>query len=385
MLSLGLSSADMKLFETSLITGYNLKIVVQILDLNHRYISDVSTMLIDGQVNYTYSDVLTDSTAATPATNTSASMTLLDPDNLVGFDTSSPSDNALYADRMIRIVYCVYSDLLPKWVDVPIFCGPVVKVSRDDVILSVECQGKESLVSEPTLAWTAKTFKKGSKGTTAIRDLMSTKAGETKFDFPEFSYTLGRDYVMAGETIMWTLAREMAGTTRQLFYDGRGVLRLRETSTRPVSTFDENHVTSVPRLDYDHSGIRNGVRVIGSVNTLRAYRYLPTSNPSSPTSLGRNGVKRYMMILIEDSTLTTQSTVNAAAQKVIDAQDTVNVGFEFDCLPMPHLEPGDVFRLSTPTTSIVLRNREGSIPLRAGTQSMGSIKKLSINRARLRK
>jgi hypothetical protein len=385
MISLGLSAADQAKFELSLITGYNLKIVVQILDLNHKYVSDVSDKLVDGQVNYSYVDVITGADNPMPATTTDASLNLLDPDNLVGFDTASPSDNALYADRMIKIVYSVYSDLLPRWVDCPIFCGPVVKVARDDALLSVDCQGKESLVSEPMVAWAAKTFKKGSKGVTAIRDLMASRGGETKFDLPEFGYTLGRDYIMAGESIVWTLAREMAGTTRQLFYDGRGVLRLRETSTRPIYNITENHITSTPKFDYDHSSIRNGVRVIGSINTLRAYRYLPTTNPSSPTALGRNGVKRHLMILVEDSTLTTQSAVNAAAQKLIDQQLETIVGFDFGCFPVPHLEPGDIIRLSISTTSIALRLREFSIPLRAGAQSMGSIKKLSINRARLRK
>lgn len=377
MISLGLSSADLKLFHQSLISGYSLRVVVQILDLGHRYISDVSTQLVDGQVNYSY----------TEAINSAASLTLLDPDNLVGFDTSSPSDNALYADRMLRIVYSVYSELLPRWVDVPIFCGPVTKVNRDDVLLSVECQGKEALVSEPTLAWTAKTYRKGTKGVSAIRDLMASKAGETKFDLPEFSYTLGGDKILTSETIIWTLAKSMASSrhTRHLFYDGRGVLRLRETPTRPVFTFTESHLTSVPKLDYNHAEIRNGVRVVGEPKTLRAYRYLPDSHPSSPTALGRNGVKRYIMTLVEDTELKTQTAVNAEAQKLIDAQMTTEVGFEFDSFVIPHLEPGDIFSLSTRDVSIDLRLREYSIPLRAGAQSNGTIKKLSFNRARLRR
>jgi len=263
----------------------------------------------------------------------------------------------------------------------------VTKVKRDDVLLSVECQGKESLVYEPTLAWTAKTYRKGTKGVSAIRDLMASKAGETKFDLPGFGYTLGRDYNLTGETVMWTFAKSLAGSTdlRQLFYDGRGVLRLRETPTQPVFTFTENHLTSVPKLDYNHADIRNGVRVVGEPNTLRAYRYLPSTHPSSPTALGRNGVKRHIMTLVEDTDLTTQSAVNATAQKLIDAQATGEVGFEFDSFPIPHLEPGDIFHLSTRDASINLRLREYSIPLRAGAQSNGTIKKLSFNRARLRR
>ena len=377
MISLGLSSADQKLFEQSLYTGYNLKVTVQILDLNHKYISDVSSQLVDGQVNYAYLEPIT----------YSASLTLLDPDNLVGFDTSSPSDNALYADRMIRIVYSVYSELLPRWVDVPIFCGPVTKVNRDDAIMSVECQGKESLVSEPAVAWITKTYRKGTKGVSAIRDLMANKAGETKFDLPGFGYTLGRDYNLLTESVVWTFAKSLAGptNTRQLFYDGRGVLRLRETPTQPVFTFTESHLTSVPKLDYNHADIRNGVRVIGEPRTLLAYRYLPPTHPSSSTALGRNGVRRHMMNLVENSDLKTQSAVNAEAQRLIDRQTTTEVGFEFESFPIPHLEPGDMFHLSTRDVSLVLTLREYSIPLRAGAQSNGTVRKLSFNRARIRR
>jgi hypothetical protein len=378
MISLGLSAADQEKFELSLVTGYNLKIVIQILDLNHKYITDVSSTFIDGQVNYTYLELI----------GSSASMTLLDPDNLVGFDTDSPSDNALYADRMIRIVYCVYSELLPKWVDVPIFCGPVTKVARDDAVVSVECQGKESLVSEPALAWTAKTYTKGWKVTSAIRDVMANKAGETKFELPEFSTTLGKDFTLAGETVIWPFVKEMAGKARQLFYDGRGVLKLRDNPSRPIWTFDEATMLSVPKLDYNHGEIRNGVRVIGATNTLRAYRYL--SNESSPSKLGRinssgTTVKRHLMELVEDTSFTTQAAVNAEANRLLGILGVTNVGFDFDSFPIPHLEPGDIFHLTTRETSLILRLKAYSIPLRAGAQTNGSIKKISANRARLRR
>lgn len=378
MISLGLSAADQKLFEASLSYGYNLRIVVQILDLNHNYITDVSNMLIDGQVNYSYEDAI----------NYSASMTLMDPDELIGFDTASPSDNALYADRMIRIVYCVYSELLPRWVDVPIFCGPVTKVRRDDALLAVECQGKEALVSTPAVAWTAKTYKKGTKGATNIRDILA-KGGETKFDIPNFTYILGRDRVLTTETEIWAMAKDMKGTTRQLFYDGRGVARLRDIPSRPCWTFNEPTLLSVPKLDYNHADIRNGVLVKGATPAgkaqLKASRFLPNSDPSNPTALGRNGVKRYLMEITEDSTLTSQSAVNSAADKLLDDVGKTNVGFEFDSFPIPHLEPGDVFQLTTRDVSLTIRLMQYSIPLRAGAQSNGAIKKLSANLARIRK
>jgi hypothetical protein len=321
VISLGLSSADLALFQRSLITGYNLKVTVQILDLNHRYITDVSSLLVDGQVNHSYFEAI----------SYSATMTLMDPDNLVGFDTSSPSDNALYADRMIKIVYSVYSDLLPRWVDVPIFTGGVTKVTRDDAILSVECQGKEALWSAPAVTWAARTYAKNSLLTTTIRDVMARYTGETRFDFPNWTNKLSRDFSVTQETVPWDFARSLQGsrTVRQLFYDGRGVLRLR----------------------------------------------------GAP-----NGVRRQLAEIIEDDNITTQAQADAQAEQTLASISVTNVGFDFDSFPIPHLEPGDIFHLSTRDASINLRAVEFSIPLRAGTsQSNGTTRKLSANSARLRR
>jgi hypothetical protein len=184
MINIGLSSADHNLFQQSLITGYQLKVTVLILDLNHRYITDVSDQFVDGQVNHSFWEPL----------SYSATLTLLDPDNLTGFDTDSPSDNALYSDRMIKIVYSVWSELLPQWVDVPVFCGPVTKVSRDDAILSVEASGKESLAMDPVVAWGSHTYVKGTKITSLVRDLMARYCGETRFDFPGWTARTARPF-----------------------------------------------------------------------------------------------------------------------------------------------------------------------------------------------
>jgi len=383
MIPLGLSSTDLDKFEKSLITGYNLKITLQVLTLDHKYVHDISAQLVDGQVNNSYWEPIT----------SSASLTLLDPDYLTGFDTSSPSDGALYADRMIRIVYSVYSDLLPKWVDVPIFCGPVDKVTRDDAIVSVECKGKENITSEPAMAWTTKTYKKGTKVTSAIRSAMTLK-GETKYDLPEFTWKLSKDRSITLETILWTFVSEkLAGSrkSRQLWYDGRGVLRLRSKPTKPIFTFTEDHLLSVPKLDYNVADIRNtayvkGANPAGKTPQYTAKRYLPSSDPSSPSALGRNGTKRYLVELLEDDTLNTQSEVNSAANDLLDSVKTANIGFEFDSFPMPHLEAGDPFLLSTRDVSITLPLDDFSIPLTAGQpQSNGVLKKVSANAARLRR
>ena len=382
MITLGLSAAEQALYERSLYTGYNLKITLQVLDLNHNYIADISDRLIDGQVNNSYFDVIT----------SSATLTLLDPDRIVGFDTSSPSDGALFADRMIRIVYSVWSDLLPKWVDVPIFCGPVTKVNRDDALLSVECQDKTALSWTPMVAWKSKNYTKGSKLTTVTKDVFTTFGGEKKFDLPEYGYKLGKDYPLTPEKSLWTFIGPIVGSRniRQMWYDGRGVLRLRPKPTKPVWQFTDYQLLSVPKLDYNNTEIRNAVTVKGATPTgkaqLKASRFFPSSHSWSAKNLGRAGLSRHLMEIVEDTALNTQTEVNNAADDLLESFKMLGVNIEFDSFVIPHLEPGDVYNLSTPDISVTGFQDKFAIPLVAGQpMSNGVIKKISTNRARLRR
>jgi len=375
MINLGLSSADLKLFQQSLYSppGYNLKITIQILDLNHNYLGDVSSRLVGGQVNKSFWDIVT----------SNATLELLDPDNQVGFDTVNPSEGALYADRMIRIVWSAYSQILPRWVDVPIFCGPVIKVSRDDAILNVECQGKESFYVEPQMAWTSKTYPKGSRLITNVKDLLGTKGGETKFDLPEWTRTIKKDYSLTVETPIWDMARKLVGSRliHQLFYDGRGYLKLRNCPTAPTFTFTEDWITTVPKLAFESEAIRNTVRVKGATpvgkSQITANAHLPASDASSSTSLGRGGKKRYLVELIDDSTIDTQAEADQEAKDTLDSLDLQNITFEYDSFPVPHLEQGDVFAITTRRFGRNLRAKQFSIPLLAGEpQSNGTYRRL---------
>lgn len=387
MINIGLSSADLKLFQKSLYTGYNVKITVQILDLNHAYISDVSSKLLGGQVNKSFWDVVT----------SNASFELLDPDNQVGFDTINPSEGAIYADRMVRIVYSVFSDLLPRWVDVPIFCGPVVKVSRDDAILSVECQGKESLYVSPEMAWSPTTYPKGTRLITAVRSLLGTKGGETKFDLPEWTRTIKKDYSLKTETPIWDMVRNLVGSRliQQAFYDGRGYFRLRNCPTAPTFTFSQDWITSIPKLAFDSDAIRNTVRVRGATPTgksqITSNAHLPAADASSSTSLGRklaNGtlVKRYLVELVDDPIIDTQKEADAKAKETLNSLDLQNITFDFNSFPVPHLEQGDVFQIVTGDFSRNLRAKQFSIPLKLQEpQSNGTYRRLTPTTRKKRK
>jgi hypothetical protein len=380
MINLGLSSAELKLFQESLYQppGYQLKVTIQILDLNHNRLADVSSRLLDGQVNKSFWDIVT----------SNAQISLMDPDNQVGFDTVNPSEGALYMDRMIKIVYSVYSDRLPKWVDVPLFCGPVTDVNRDDAILNIECQGKESFYVAPSMAWTTKTYPTSMKLVTAVKDLLGTKGGETKFDLPEWTRTLRKDYSLKVETPIWDKARDFVGSrlVHQLFYDGRGYLRLRNCPTSPTFTFTEPHITSIPKIGFKTEEVRNTARVLGATPEGKAQiiasAELPSSDASSSTSLGRGNpiVKRRLVERVEDPDLKTQAAAEAQADETLESVSLENVTFDFDSFPIPHLEQGDVFAIATRDFGRNLRAKQFTVPLKpsdSAPQTNGTYRRLT--------
>src|SRR5690606_5804143 len=95
MLDLGLSSSQKKRFHALLASHHSIYIRLQIMDLEHGYLDDISDQLIDGQVTV---DASADVTR-------SLSLDLLDPRNTLHLDSDSPSAGALFADRMIRVIY----------------------------------------------------------------------------------------------------------------------------------------------------------------------------------------------------------------------------------------------------------------------------------------
>jgi hypothetical protein len=385
VIALGLSSADLRLFNLSLSTHHSIKITVQLLDLSHRYISDLSDDLIDGQV----------SIDADAEVTRSLTLQLRDPDHSLHLDSSSPADGALYFDRMIRVIYSVKSELLPRWVDVPIFCGPVSKMSRTADVINVECMGKESLVLPPTLAYFTKTWGKGTNRRDLVAAIMSFYGGETRYSFPRYSDKTTGPTTLTPESNIWATAKAVNGSfaTRQLFYDGRGVLVMRSrprTSTYTFKTGPGGNVTSVPVIDYDISSVRNLVTVKGAIpkgkkTPVAASVALPAAHPLNSVRLGRNGRHRVLYEVISDDNVKTTAQAQSLAKARVNSLALQAVDISFDALVAPHLEPNDIYVLKTPDLAVTAYYKKATIPLKQGIGSVGVLMMRSTNKTRIRR
>lgn len=365
---------------------HSMRVTVDVLDLDHKPIATISNRIIDGSVNVSLEGEVT----------RSATLTVLDPDSRLDFDSDSPADGAIYADRMLRIKYGIrHADLNGgAWVDVPIFTGPVVNFSRDGIRVTIECQGKELLARG--LAWRAKVYKGGQRKIAVIEDVMRTFAGERFFNLPTGGATLPviqnlstadhlvpADRSVTPNTQPWAFVTALAkGMGVQLFYDGEGRLVLRQwpgASAYTFATGTGGAIRTAPKVTFTTGEVRNAFRVTGKFTlTLGMTSYTGPSTPSylavakdshplSPRRLGRNGVPRYLAEFITDDSVGSVAEAKQVAETRLEAALMSVVNITCDTLVVPHLDAGDVITVKTDDYSLSQRLNSFSIPLTAGS------------------
>lgn len=384
MLKLGLTPQDRLAFERALRSTHMRRVEVELLNPAEQVVSTISHHLLNGQVNVDLDSEVT----------RSASLEFLDPAHTLNFDTNSPDAGAIFMDRLIRVRYCVFVEELSRWVEVPVFVGPVTRLSRADDVVTVEAQGKEALTRSEI--WSPLTLKKGALIVNAIRTLMVTRGGETRTSFPEVLARLTKAKTLPRNAQIWREALVLAASvTRQLFYNGDGVLVLRPWPGAVCYGFrtgDGGDVLTVPHVSYDVENAKNMIEVRGAPaegkkEAVRAVAKAPADHPLSPVRLGRNGTQRYLVETVDAPHLKTNALALDHAERILNDRLREVVEVTFDSLPIPHLDPGDVVRVSTDAGAFTFRLRRFSIPLSADgapVMSVGYMKRLTPNRKKIR-
>jgi hypothetical protein len=384
VIDLGLTSSQLDAFHLTLAAPHRVDTVVRVLDRSRTYLTDISGQLFDGQVNI-------DGDADVTRTCT---LSLRDPNRALMWDTNSPADGALFFDRMVQVLYVVTGPLLLKAglasVTVPIFTGPVTKVSRTADVVNVEASGIEQTMIPPTVAYFGRTYAKGMKSTDLVRAILTDLGGETKFTVPDWPDRTTKDRVILFNDNTWATAKDVVGSraTNHLFYDGRGICVLRKTPTTPCFTFRTGQgglITTHPQVNYDIDDVRNKVRLTGSTEKIVGIATAPKEHPMSTWSLGRNGKERVILDEFTDDSAKTKAAAEKLAKTRLDDLLRQAVDVTFDALVVPHLEPEDLYTVQTPTLSLQARVRQMSIPLKGGTMSVGYNTKLSVNADRIRR
>jgi hypothetical protein len=381
MIPLGLSSADRRTLLATMFDHHRMRVLVQSTALDGSFDADLSDKLLDGQVDVDISGDVT----------RTASLTLLDPNGSLDFDSDSPADAALFLDRMIRIWVGIRVDYGhgngDEWQDIPVFTGPITSLSRDGSTVDIECQGKEALCMGAV--WRPMTLKKNTGKVAAIRTILKERAGETRFDLPSLRARLPNAISLGREAVPWTRARQIARSlgNHQLFYDGRGVCRLRRWPHRPALTFHADTLLSEPQVSYAQDSTINAIFIKGGVpkgkrRRLTAEVFPTYRHPLSPARLGRNGVPRFLMESVENPHIRTVAAATHLARTRLRHGLAQAIDASFDVLPCYLLEPGDLVRAVPPSGSpVTVTAHTFSLPLTAGApMTVGYLRNVSPRR-----
>lgn len=374
MIPLGLSAPDTAALERQMRATSQVRVQLRLLDLEHGEQADLSDRLLEGQVNIDTSG----------ETDRQLSCTFDDPRHSLSLDSDAPGDGALYADRMLQASYGFYVPALGRWVDVPIFTGPIATMNRDGGQVQVSCLGKEHLAGGQ--AWRPLTLKKGMNTGDAIRAILRERAGERRFAFATSKHRLPKAFSLGRMDSPWIVARSLAESIgRHLYYDGAGVCRLRRAPATSLFTFGGTLVLSNPRVSYDLANVVNTVWVKGhkpkGKDRVTAVAVAPRNHPLSPFRLGRDGEPRHIVAVVERDGVRSKKDANQLAKRTLAGGLREGVTCEFDSLPVVHLDPLDVVRLDTDEASLTFVLRQASLPLtHDGSMSVGALKRVSPNK-----
>lgn len=379
MIDLDLTADEYKAFVKALANTHTIRVDVAVLTLDGDEISRISPIVLDGQV-----DVDADADVTRSLT-----ITMLDRNHALHLDSDSPDDGALYADRMIQVIYSVLVTGVGR-VDVPIFTGPIVSLERDGDELHITAHGKEELGMG--WIWQPITIQQGARKTDAIRTVLSARTGETNFDIPDITSRLPHALSLGRAAAAFPRMRKLGHSmNRQLFYNGAGVCRLRITPRRPVFTFKADtaqaNVTSRIRVTHDFAEVKNAIWFKGGVpkgqkKPIEVFLAAPPDHPLSPLKLGRNDedgrkVGRYLVEEHNNDAVRSLTEAKKRAESLLADLLVEVIGVQFTAVPVPHLDPLDVIRVTGRDFSANVRVRQFSLPLAGGDMSVGYIERVS--------
>lgn len=372
-----LTAAQTAALAADMQTGpYLMRPSVQMLDLDHRVLGDLSDRVMDGQVDVRLNGKVS---------QRSASVTFADPRREVAIDSADPARGALFYDNMLQIGIAFKGPRLGRWVTIPIFCGPITDAVRSGNVARATCQDKSRLATG--MAWSPKSYPKGAGRAATITSLL-VGAGEhpARVKLPSGGGRLPGDLVVGRTDRAWQPVLSIAEAwNRQGMYDGRGDFRVRSWPTDPKVVFRDGPngtILTAPEVTYSSYEGFNGVWVRGKAkpNGKRpeATVWLPAAHPLSPTARARRGVPFRVAFVVESNKVRTDAEARALADLHLRrlVREVVNV--TVDVMPNWLLEPGDVIAIQTRAIGHVEQLlTEYSLPLMPGAvMSVGAVKQV---------
>lgn len=389
MKDIGLSASDEELYSRGLVLPHPMRLKVGVLDRDEDPIgwltAPASRVKAGGQVAIDTNAAIT----------RQAQLTVADPKGRLDFDPRSPSDEALFIDKLVTIIREDFIAELDDYIPCPVFKGPLGFYDWQGGEVRIEALGMEAWLLEPHAVWESEHYRKGKNVVAAIREFLAD-AGVSHFDFPsQVRRTFPEPVSVARIEDRWPRAKRWAnGINRQLFFDGSMRARLRKFPDEPVIVYrtegDDDGLKNVftpPSYRYDPERFRNVIEVLGpepDSKKKKRIRYVarPEKNdPLSPESLAWNGKPRYLVERIENRHIKRRSDAKEIGDRVLAARLRAALEATFEAVGDPRLEELDVGLLKSDDRRIEFVHREFTVPLSSqGRSAVGVLKRQSIRR-----
>lgn len=350
---------------------------VQMLSLDHEVLADLSDRVTAGQV---------DCKLEGKVSTRSCSVTLVDPRREVAIDGADAGDGALFYDKMISASVRFKGPRIGRWIDIPLFCGPMTNGARTGYTAVVTAQGKERLATG--MIWTTRTYTAGTQKIAVVRDLLEqTGEAPSRILLPDLTARIPKDIPLDRLDTSWPSVMSVtASMNRQGMYDGLGDFRVRNWPDDPKVVLTDGNggtILTHPEVTYDQYAGWNGVCVRGPVKRsgkrIEKTIWLPRAHPLSPWSRQRGGVPFRMAYVVTNEKVRTEGEAEQVAQRYLRRLVREIVNVRADVMPNWLLEPADVVAFRTlELGNIEQVLREFSLPLTAGTaMSIGATKVLT--------
>jgi hypothetical protein len=291
--------------------------------------------------------------------------------------------------------------------------------------VTLECSGKEARAQDPFFVTHGYQLKHGMTLEEAIRHVVA-RLGEQRIHLPDLSdRKLHQTHNVAATAEPWNIiagGKHVSGLAtvtkthhkgkqhkherqvkhnvpalirldkhnRRLIYDPRGRLTTRHRSQNINFVFRDGEmarghrrgptVLTRPSVSYDESETKNHVVVRGHVHKgrrIEAEASLPPHNPISPSALAKNGKPLYMTEFVTADDLKTHDACKRRAEDELRRLKDVGVTVAFDALPLPFFDEGDHIRVETQGFRADFYMNQMTLPLRAGSMSVGYTKHTS--------
>lgn len=373
MQPLGLTGAALQAYHDRLFSSHDYRIDVDVLDLNENPRGTIS--FLDGQINLQGSDQLIRRTA---------SLAVSDPTGALDFTAGSTwSGSTVWVDRLVRVRHTIHVPALNRDVTATPFIGPPSAISRNGAEVSLELQDKAALAARGASPLTVTT---GMNAVAAIRKILAQCTGEFRFRLGTSKRRLSKDYSVGWDDstspllVAMKIARAELGM--QLIYscDGYATLRRRPTTGRSLLV---PHVTAEPEDGVDFTTLANWVKVSGKKTEKTKGNTTTTTQPVAtavvtkgnlaPANLQRQGVPRYLPLLIDDESYTTVAQVKTRATVELDRASRLQQQPAFTCVPFFHADVDDRVQFDVPGQDVTVALASSSIPLGPNEMTVGAI------------